>query len=136
MAFLLSDGNKASMAESVTRHALISLAEKFQYLICGIDSLDLGLNVQWNENWPETVINLQDKKDEAQGNNGILDKTCTDSEFLHLPSGKAPNYRFHLKFAEYELYLAISETFGHSPTFTSPFTRKASGTREFTKYLN
>ena len=108
-----------SMASSVTRHAtrhaLISPAAEFRYLICGIDSLDLGLFVQWDENWPESVINLQEKKDAAQGNNGILDKTCADREFLHLPSGKAPNYRFHLKFAEYELYLAISEVFGQSP---------------------
>jgi hypothetical protein len=45
-------GASPSMASSVTRHALISPAEEFQYLICGMDSLDLGLYVHWDENWP------------------------------------------------------------------------------------
>jgi len=36
-----------SMAESVTRHTLISSVDKIEYLTCGIDSLDVGLYVSW-----------------------------------------------------------------------------------------
>ena len=35
--------------------------------------------------------------------------------FLHLPSGKAPNYRYHLQFSEYHLYIAITHPPRNSP---------------------
>ncbi|MCM0082297.1 hypothetical protein L4X63_11920 [Geomonas sp. Red32] len=37
---------EGSMAEPVTRHALIPHLENFQYLLCGFDSLDIGLFVE------------------------------------------------------------------------------------------
>jgi hypothetical protein len=42
-----------SMAESVTRHALISHVDNIEYLTCGIDSLDVGFYVSWGASWEE-----------------------------------------------------------------------------------
>lgn len=104
-----------SMAESVTRHAQNPPTGDFQFLACGIDTLDLGLFVSWDDNWNRTKAFLSEKKDAAQGTTGLLDKTDISREFLHLPSGKAPNYRFQLLFPEYRVYLAISDHPGKSP---------------------
>lgn len=116
-------GDSSSMAESVTRHALNPVSEEFRFLLCGIDSLDLGHYVDWNpDNWPNHVKYFQEKKEQAFGTNGLLDETINGGKFLHLPSGKAPNYRFHLQFPEYHLYIAISEKARKSPNVYASLT--------------
>lgn len=105
----------SSMAESVTRHAQNPPTGNFQFLACGIDTLDLGLFVSWDANWNRTKSNLAEKKEASQGTTGLLDKTDISREFLHHPSGKAPNYRYQLQFPEYRVYLAISDKPGSSP---------------------
>lgn len=104
-----------SMAESVTRHALNPPVEDFTFLTCGLDTLDLGLYVSWDSRWTKTRTSLDKKKEQALGSDGKLDSTRTGRDFLHLPSGKPPNYRYHLQFPEYHIYIAISEEFGKSP---------------------
>jgi hypothetical protein len=108
-------GVSSSMASSVTRHAQNPPVEKFTFLLCGVDTLDLGLYVTWETNWKKNLETLDAKKEQAQGTKGLLDATDIGREFLHLPSGKPPNYRYHLQFPEYHIYLAISENFGTSP---------------------
>jgi len=103
------------MAEPVTRHAQNPPVSNFQFLLCGIDTLDLGLFVSWDASWDKTKTYLADKKDEAQSNINLLCKTDIGREFLFLPGGKAPNYRYHLHFPEYHVYIAISDKFGKSP---------------------
>lgn len=111
-----SSESSPSMAESVTRHALNPCVDEFRYLLCGIDSLDLGLYVDWNpDTWADQIKHFQEKKEQSFGTNGLLDETINGGKFLHLPSGKAPNYRFHLQFTEFHLYIAITETALHSP---------------------
>ena len=104
-----------SMAEPVTRHAQNPTVSNFQFLLCGIDTLDLGLFVVWDTTWDKTKAYLAERKDEAQGTPNLLCKTDIGREFLFLPGGKAPNYRYHLHFPEYHVYVAISDQFGRSP---------------------
>lgn len=118
-------GQPPSMAESVTRHAQNPPVGNFQFLLCGIDTLDLGLFVSWDARWSETKEYLSAKKEAAQGTTGLLDKTDISREFLHQPSGKAPNYRYQLQFPEYRLYIAISDKVGKSPNVYATITAEA-----------
>lgn len=104
-----------SMAESVTRHAQNPPPRRFQCLLCGIDTLDLGLYVSWDVRWPLVKAALDRSKEEAQGTTGLLEKSDIGRPFLHLPSGKPPNFRYHLQFNEYHLYVAIFDKVGSSP---------------------
>lgn len=112
---LLPSVRHSSMAESVTRHAQNPPEGNFQFLLCGIDTLDLGLFVSWDSNWEKTKSFLAGKKEASQGTTGLLDRTDIGRPFLHLPGGKPPNYRFQLLFQEYRLYIAISDRLGKSP---------------------
>ena len=71
-----------NMAESVTRHAQNPNVEDSQFLLCGIDTLDLGLYVQWDENWSRNRILLDEKKQQAQGTTGLLDEKDIGRDFL------------------------------------------------------
>jgi len=115
----------SSMASSVTRHTQNPPADNFQFLLCGIDSLDLGLFVKWETNWEEICADLDRKKLTAQNSKTALDTTDIGREFMHLASGKPPNYRFHLQFLEYHLYIAISKEYGSSPNVYVSFNAAA-----------
>jgi hypothetical protein len=114
-----------SMASSITCNIQNPPAENFQFLLCGIDSLDLGLFVKWETSWEETTADLDIKKQTAQNSKTVFDTTDIGREFLHLPSGKPPNYRFHLQFLEYHLYIAISKEYGKSPNVYVSFNAAA-----------
>lgn len=121
MAFVLSeedpfgDLREKRMAECVTRHALIPLERGFEFLLSGVDSLDLGVYVDWKSDWNRLLGDLQGFKERVQGKKGLIDKTPRGRKFLHLPSGKPPNYRYHLQFAEYHLYISVTNPPGQSP---------------------
>ncbi len=105
-----------SMAYSVTRHAQNPFDENFQFLLCGIDTLDLGVYASWDIIWEsQTLPYFDNLKEKAQGTTGVTDTTDLGRSFLVLPGGKPPNYRFHLQFPEYHLYIAKSIKFGKSP---------------------
>ena len=61
-----------SMAESVTRHALISHIDNIEYLTCGIDTLDVGFYVLWGDDWEKLRKTFDDRKEYAQGTEGNL----------------------------------------------------------------
>lgn len=105
----------SSMASSVTRHAQNPLSDSYELLVCGIDSLDLGLYILWNDKFNDFLFVLDSKKQDAMKAKGILDKNRHGREYIHLPSGKPPNYRYHLQFPEYHLYLSIAQTPQGSP---------------------
>jgi hypothetical protein len=115
MEALIPSTSPTRMAKSVTRHVQNPPAETFQFLLCGIDTLDLGLFVTWDANWKRTKTFLDEKKQASQGTTGLIDRSDIGREFLHLPSGKPPNYRYQLLFPEYRLYIAISDKPGKSP---------------------
>jgi hypothetical protein len=103
------------VASSVTRNLLNPKTVNSQLLLCGIDTLDLGLYVRWDDNWQITKEHLEEKKIAAQSTNGIIDKTDLDREFLHFSSGKPPSYRFQLLFPEYRLYISGSDILQKTP---------------------
>ncbi|MBT0664612.1 plasmid replication initiation factor [Geobacter pelophilus] len=104
------------MAESVTRHAQNPFDGNSKFLLCGIDSLDLGLYVTWDALWEKVTLPFfNSKKEMAQGTTGITEQTDLGRSFLILPGGKAPNYRFHLQFPEYHIFLGKSASPGKSP---------------------
>ena len=96
------------MAQFVTRHVQNPLDE-FRFLLCGIDTLDVGLFVNWDNYWPDRLEYYQNKKEESFGNKGLLDQTSKGRHYIHHPSGKPPRYRFHIQFPEYHLFIGISK---------------------------
>ena len=103
------------MAEPVTRHALIPLLDNFQYLLCGFDSLDLGLFVEWGTDWLVVLRALQGFKEKAQKIGEVVEETSPDRKCVFFPNGKGDNYTYHLQFPEYHLYIAKTEKFTNSP---------------------
>ncbi len=98
---LANNDNTVSMAESVTRHTLISSEDKIEYLTCGVDTLDVGFYVTWGDDWEELRQKFDDRKSYAQGTDGYLIDVAGVRPHNFYASGKAPNYRYHVKFPEY-----------------------------------
>uniref|UniRef100_A0A7C2PI70 Plasmid replication initiation factor n=1 Tax=Schlesneria paludicola TaxID=360056 RepID=A0A7C2PI70_9PLAN len=94
------------MALSVTRHAHFTEVSGWEFLAAGIDSLDLGVFVEWGPLWSKTSEALQDGKERAAGTKGLL---SSDGRYLIHPSGKPPNYRWHLEWPEFHVFLGISQ---------------------------
>ena len=114
-----------SMAESVTRHTLISDIDKIEYLTCGIDTLDVGFYVTWGENWKELRQDFDGRKSCAQGQEGNLIDIPGIRPHVFYAGGKAPNYRYHIKFPEYHCFIAISPSASRSPNVYISFTSEA-----------
>lgn len=100
-----SSESPPSMALSVTRHATTPHLIGFKPLLCGIDSLDLGLYVVWGPDWKRRLVSLNKMKQQAQHNGGTLVPLPSGRSCIFTPGGKGENYRFHLQFAEYNLYI-------------------------------
>ena len=73
-------------------------------LLSGVDSLDVGLYVEFPESWPRIVAKLGELKRKASRNGG---EVAGEGRCLVLASGK-PNYPFHVQFANFHLYLSRS----------------------------
>ena len=114
-----------SMAESVTRHTLISDIDKIEYLTCGIDTLDVGFYVTWGENWEELSQDFDGRKSCAQGSEGNLIDIPGIRPHIFYAGGKAPNYRYHIKFPEYHCFISIAESASRSPNIYISFTSEA-----------
>ena len=108
-------GQVSSMAEPVTRHALIPPSDDFQYLLCGFDSLDIGLFVEWGTDWPIKLTSFHALKEKAQKIGEVLEETTPNRKYIFFPNGKGDNYTFHLQFPEFHLYIAKTEKFTKSP---------------------
>jgi hypothetical protein len=110
-----SQGSDGNMALSVTRHASTPLVDEFQFLLSGIDSLDLGLYVIWGSDWKRRLQNLNKKKQQARKNGGLLIGLPSGRRCIFRPNGKGENYRFHLQFEAYNLFIGIAARPGTSP---------------------
>jgi hypothetical protein len=116
---------ESSMASSVTRHALIPFEEGFKFLLCGIDSLDLGGFVEWNNKWEQRRDKFQNRKEQAQGTNGLLCSNSAGRKYVQTAKGKPPQFRYHLQFPEYHLYIGISQTPQKTPNVYISFNAEA-----------
>lgn len=110
-------GMPPSMAEPVTRHAEISGGDGgiFRFLLCGIDTLDLGLYVAWDRSWNASLRALDSLKVKAQKEKNLILKMPSGKSFNFYPGGKGSNYRFHLEFPAYHLFIGKSATGEKSP---------------------
>jgi hypothetical protein len=115
MAFLVSDKNESSRMISVTHPASTPLVEEFQHLLHGIDSLDLGLYVYWGLDWKRRLLSLDKKKQQARKNGGLLIALPSGRSCIFKPGGKGENYRFHLQFDAYNLFIGKAARPGSSP---------------------
>lgn len=135
-----TDGETApgpsSMAEPVTRHALIPPAQNFQYLLCGFDSLDIGLFVEWGDDWATVLKSLYASKEQAQKIGEILREISPGRSCVILPGGKGDNYAFHLHFPEYHLFIAKTEKFSTSPNVYLSIKAEAMWGKGFTSALD
>ncbi|MBN1545268.1 MAG: hypothetical protein JW902_01260 [Syntrophaceae bacterium] len=114
------------MAESVTRHAVISLGDNIRFLTCGIDTMDTSFYVDWRGAvWEELKRKFDDRKLQAQQTEGILIQNPPVRNHLFFASGKAPNYRYHVQFPEYHCFIAISEMPYNSPNVYVSFSSEA-----------
>jgi hypothetical protein len=104
-----------SMAESVTRHALNPYIEEYKLLLYGIDTLDLGLYVIWGPDWKRRLQILDKKKQQARKKGGLLIGLPSGRKCIFKPGGKGENYRFHLQFEAYNLYIGKAARPGLSP---------------------
>lgn len=120
-----NQGNYQSMAESVTRHALISEIDQIEYLTCGIDTLDVGFYVTWGDDWKKQRQIFDDLKEKAQGTDGNLIDIPGIRPHIFYASGKAPIYRYHVKFPEYHCFIAITQIANQSPNIYVSFTSEA-----------
>lgn len=99
-----SPGAEAALV--VTRLAPFTSQVDWNPLACGVDSLDVGLSITWDERWEELSKFLDDTKARAAGTEGILSQ---DGRYLILPSGKPPNYRWHLQWPDFHLFIGRSK---------------------------
>ncbi|MBN2255252.1 MAG: plasmid replication initiation factor [Deltaproteobacteria bacterium] len=104
-----------SMAVSVTRHAPTPPAAEFKPLLYGIDSLDLGFFVAWGPDWKRRLLNLNKKRQLAGKKGGLLIGLPSGRTCIFKPGGKDENYRFHLQFEAYNLYLGKAAKPGTTP---------------------
>jgi len=110
-----SQGSDGNMAVSVTRHVSDPQVEEFQFLLSGIDSLDLGLYVIWGSDWKRRLQSLDKKKQQARKQGGLLIDLPSGRKCIFKPNGKGENYRFHLQFEAYNLFIGIAARPGSSP---------------------
>lgn len=100
--------------EPVTRLQLPTQPPKiFQCLLAGIDSLDLGMYVDWGEDWDRKFGEFEELKQRAS-DNGRKDPVLIEhpgiTPFIVHANGKAPMYRFHLQVSDGHIWISKSQT--------------------------
>lgn len=86
----------------VTPGLLIAQPTQWEFLAAGVDSLDVGLFVDWGRSACELFEWLKREKARASGTKGVLLEGSTDC--LILPSGSR-TYAFHLQYLKFNLFI-------------------------------
>jgi hypothetical protein len=96
-------------------------------LLAGIDTLDLGLYVRWDNQWEFHVARLETWKGRAAGTNGYLidDGMLPIGQAVILPGGKPPMFRYHLQIPEGHIFLAQSDIYRTGPNIYVSLTAEA-----------
>lgn len=105
MAVPASNLNEVNEGLPVTPLVTTPPNTQYQNLLCGIDSLDLGLYVSWGSDWKRRLASLDKMKQQARKKGGLLIQLPSGRSCIFKPGGKGENYRFHLQFAEYNLFI-------------------------------
>lgn len=101
-------GPPAPAGEAVSTTCLAHLTEpqSWQFLACGMDTLDCSLVIEWGDDWDQVSAKLEAAKQRAAGTKGVL---SDDLRYIIRPSGKPPSYAWHLAWPEFHLYLGKSQ---------------------------
>lgn len=94
-------------AVSTTCLAPFTIIPSWQFLACGVDSLDLSIGIEWGPDWGIVSGGLERDKQRAAGTLGVLSADC---RYIIRPSGKPPSFAWHLEWPEFHLFLGKSET--------------------------
>jgi hypothetical protein len=114
------DGDLLHLAVPVTRQVQISGPQHWKHLVCGIDSLDLGLEVWWENAWAALAEALERGKISAGKTEGVIWEYRGAGECLILPRGKPPMYAYHLQTADFHLFISErSEPSGYPNVYVS-----------------
>ena len=98
-------GSSQNMGDSVTPHVLMTTPGDFRFLICGIDTLDIGLYVDWGITLVEIQPQLEHLRDKAiRGNTAIWRHTVVGDAAVR-PSSKR-NYRYTVELPDAFLWIA------------------------------
>lgn len=111
-----------SMGDAVIPHAPITESgpTEWKFLLCGIDTLDLGLYVNWQNAWPEIQPQIQHQWQRSREGQTAI--------WFHNVAGKAivtgsgmRNYRFHLQYPDFHMWIADKlEAKGYPNVYVSP----------------
>jgi len=104
-----------SIGGPVTPDAQMSEPALPTLLLCGVDTLDVGVFVVW-PNWPNLVQKLRQAK--ARANQSKADAASLDvgiDNLVAAPTGKPPNYQYRLYTADYELCIADRPDWSNYP---------------------
>jgi len=109
-----------NMGSPVTPHVDISPEDnKWKFLSCGIDTLDLAVYVSWAADYLVFMQKLNEARDKAQQADASLPfRTTTQGPCLIYPNGKPPMYRFHLQVKDFHFYIGIGQC---SPTYPNVY---------------
>jgi hypothetical protein len=111
------------------------LVENVKFLLCGIDSLDLGLDVVWAPGWKRRIRALESKKQLARRTGGLVLGLPSGRSCILKPSGKGENYRFHLQFEAYNVYIAKAASPGLYPNVYLSISAKTLWQNEIEKVI-
>jgi hypothetical protein len=120
----MCENESESMAEPVTRHAINPDIHEFQHLLSGIDSLDLGLYVEWRSDWKRRLKVMDKMKQKSRREGDQIVSMPSGREFIFKPGGKGENYRFHLQFEAYHLFIGKAAQPKSSPNVYLSITAK------------
>jgi hypothetical protein len=100
--------------ESVTRPQLPTEPPKtYQCLLAGVDSLDLGIYVDWGEDWDRRFGEFEELKQRASDNGRkepVLIECPGIDPFIVHANGKPPMYRFRLQTSDGQIWIGKSRT--------------------------
>ena len=90
----------------------------------GIDSLDLGLYVEWRSDWKRRLDVMDKMKQKSREKGDQVINLPSGRKCIFKPGGKGENYRFHLQFEEYNLYIGKAAQPKSSPNVYLSITAK------------
>ncbi len=113
----------SNMGDSVTPHVLMPIPGDWRYLISGIDTLDLGIYVDWGIHFQAIQLQLEHNRDKSIVGETAIWRHPVIGEALVRSSGKR-NYRFMVELPGVVLWIAnVDKPNGFPNVYVSPRAR-------------